>query len=111
MLQQHAFCYPWLCHDVIQHSFHHSFTHRFVQVPIHNPPRSANEADILTGPAKDGLKSALPAARSNHAPDVPYVPHSHVPLKYLQGFGLLPRALFHLFICTSPNILQKLPKT
>lgn len=59
MLQQHAFRYAWFCHDVIEHSFHHPLTHRFIQIPIYNPPWSPNEADLLAGPAKDDLSSAL----------------------------------------------------
>lgn len=51
MLQQAALRDAGPAHDVVQHGLHHALAHRRVQVAVHDAPRAADEADVLTVPA------------------------------------------------------------
>lgn len=50
MLQQAALGDARPAHDVVQHGLHHAFAHQRVELPVHDAPRAAEEADGLAVP-------------------------------------------------------------
>lgn len=59
VLQQAALGDARPAHDVVQHGLHHALAHQRVQLPVHDAPRAAEEADGLTVPAVGRAVSGL----------------------------------------------------
>lgn len=65
VLQQAALRDAGPAHDVVQHGLHHALAHRRVQVAVHDAPRAADEADVLTVPAGRGDSPLTRSPSSN----------------------------------------------